>query len=86
MCSKRKNKKKGEGGDVVFCRPNSKVLSLVQVLSVLLTSTWRAGTRLSTGKSGKPRSDDSWEQSVMAKDNSWETLAGELTGELQTFR
>lgn len=40
----------------------------------ILTSTWRAGSRLSTGKSGRPRLDDSWEHSIVASDSSWDTL------------
>lgn len=40
----------------------------------ILTSTWRAGSRLSTGKSGRPRVDDSWEHRVVASDSSWDTL------------
>lgn len=39
-----------------------------------LTRTWRTGSRLSTGKSGRPRLDDSWEHSVVASESSWETL------------
>lgn len=43
-------------------------------VSGFLTSTLRPGSRLSTGKSGRPRSDDSWEHNVVASDSSWDTL------------
>ena len=43
-------------------------------LVCFLTSTWRTEGRLSTGKSGRPSVDDSWEQRVVAMDSSWDTL------------
>lgn len=44
----------------------------------ILTSTWRAESRLSTGKSGRPRLDDSWEHRVVARDSNWDTLTNRL--------
>lgn len=41
---------------------------------LLLTRTVRADGRLSTGKSGRLKLADSWEQRVVAKDKSWDTL------------
>lgn len=35
---------------------------------------WRPGSKLSTGKSGRPRLDDSWEHNVVAADSNWDSL------------
>lgn len=43
-----------------------------------VTSKWTAGSRLSTGKSGRPRLEDSWEHSVVARDSSCDTLKYKL--------
>lgn len=51
-----------------------KFLAFIFLSRSCLTRTWRAGSRLSTGKSGRPRLDDSWEHSVVASESSWETL------------
>lgn len=52
---------------------------LFVVLSVLAiyfihTRIWTAAGKLSKGKSGSPRVEDSWEQRVVANDKSWEIL------------
>lgn len=51
-----------------------KFLAFIFLSRSCLTRTWRTGSRLSTGKSGRPRLDDSWEHSVVASERSWETL------------
>lgn len=50
-----------------------------------LTKTRTAGSRLSIGKSGRPKLEDSWEHSVVANDSSWDTLKHKINHDTAVF-